>query len=261
MDYETFGEHQWEDTGIFNFLRALPGILTKHPDTSFKTPTETVQSYEAVGEIDVPDILTWADTDRDLTAWVGNDIQRDAISSIYSLEENILKTRDEKLIEAWRKLQTSDHFYYMCTKWSNDGDVHAYFSPYKSPYDAYISFMNALSDLQLRISQLTQEKKSASLSSSSSSGVLPEETSSANSSAKSKVLNPAKSKKPSLKAKKVLKKNRLTKKKQGKKEKSKEVVAVKAEELEKELLKDSGEKQVEKKVWWNKLSDWIKRAD
>ena len=111
MDYETFGEHQWEDTGIFNFLRALPALLMKHPDTTFKTPTETVASYDSVGEIDVPDILTWADTDRDLTAWTGNDIQRDAIGSIYGMESQVMKTENKSLIETWRKLQTSDHFY------------------------------------------------------------------------------------------------------------------------------------------------------
>ncbi len=151
MDYETFGEHQWEDTGIFQFLTALPGVLMRHPDTSFKTPTETIQSYDPIGEYDVPDVLTWADTDRDLTAWTGNDIQRDALAATYGMEADVLATKDKQLIETWRRLTTSDHFYYMCTKWSNDGDVHAYFSPYQSPYDAYIAFMNALSDLQLRV--------------------------------------------------------------------------------------------------------------
>lgn len=151
MDYESFGEHQWEDTGIFDFLRALPETVLRHPETSFKTPTETVLSYDTIGEYDVPDVLTWADTDRDLTAWNGNDIQRDAIAVTYGMEHDVMKTKDKHLIEQWRKLQTSDHFYYMCTKWSNDGDVHAYFSPYQSPYDAYIAFMNAISDLQLRV--------------------------------------------------------------------------------------------------------------
>jgi len=151
MDYETFGEHQWEDTGIFEFLSALPSTLMRHPDTSFKTPTETIESYDAIGEYDVPEVLTWADTDRDLTAWTGNDIQRDALAATYRLEADVLATNDARLIETWRRLTTSDHFYYMCTKWSNDGDVHAYFSPYQSPYDAYIAFMNALSDLQLRV--------------------------------------------------------------------------------------------------------------
>ncbi|QQR65031.1 polysaccharide deacetylase family protein [Candidatus Kaiserbacteria bacterium] len=151
MDFETFGEHQWENTGIFNFLNALPEKILSRSDTSFKTASETVESYGSVGEIDVPHILTWADTDRDLTAWVGNDIQRDAISTIYRMEEDVLKADDEDITEKWRRLQTSDHFYYMCTKYFQDGDVHAYFSPYQSPYDAYIAFMNALSNLQLRV--------------------------------------------------------------------------------------------------------------
>jgi alpha-amylase/alpha-mannosidase (GH57 family) len=119
---------------------------------------KTALAYNSVGEIDVPHILTWADTDRDLTAWVGNDIQRDAIATIYGMEPTVLSTEDPTLIETWRKLQTSDHFYYMCTKWSADGDVHAYFSPYQSPYDAYIAFMNALSDLQLRVAQAHEKE-------------------------------------------------------------------------------------------------------
>jgi alpha-amylase len=153
MDFETFGEHQWESTGIFEFLRHLPRAILANGDTTFKTASETITSYEAVGEIDVPHVLTWADTDRDLTAWVGNDIQRDAIAKTYGLERTVLETGNEELIKTWRTLQTSDHFYYMCTKWFQDGDVHAYFSPYQSPYDAYIAFMNALSDLEWRVQQ------------------------------------------------------------------------------------------------------------
>jgi len=153
MDYETFGEHQWEETGIFEFLRALPGEILKHPDTTFKTPQETVGEYPAVGEIDVPHILTWADTERDLSAWTGNSMQQSAIRYIYNLEKEILKSRAKSLIEDWRRLQTSDHFYYMCTKWFADGDVHKYFNPYESPYDAFISYMNAVNDLKLRIKE------------------------------------------------------------------------------------------------------------
>lgn len=151
MDYESFGEHQWEDTGIFDFLRHFPEAVLRHEETTFKTATETVEAYDVVGEYDVPDVLTWADVDRDLTAWVGNEIQRDAIATTYRLEERLVRLGDEALIETWRRLQTSDHFYYMCTKWSADGDVHAYFSPYQTPYEAYISFMNALTDLHHRI--------------------------------------------------------------------------------------------------------------
>jgi alpha-amylase len=159
MDFETFGEHQWEDTGIFEFLRELPSRILARGDTTFRTPTETVMALGAVGELDVPHVLTWADTDRDLTAWTGNDIQKDALRATYALEHDVLETGDPELIDRWRKLTTSDHFYYMCTKWFQDGDVHAYFSPYESPYDAYIAFMNALRDLQLRVRSAHETRK------------------------------------------------------------------------------------------------------
>ncbi len=155
MDYETFGEHQWEDSGIFAFLEKLPEELFKNPNITFKTPSETIASYEPRDEVDIPHILTWADTDRDLTAWTGNPMQRAAIDNVYGLEDKVLLANDARLLEDWRKLQTSDHFYYMCTKWFADGDVHAYFSPYESPYDAYIAYMNALSDLKLRLAKRT----------------------------------------------------------------------------------------------------------
>ena len=151
MDYETFGEHQWEDSGIFNFLEALPQEVFKNPELAFRTPSEVLALHEPKGEVDMPHIVTWADTDRDLTAWVGNPMQEAAINQIYALEDAVMEKNDAKIIEDWRRLQTSDHFYYMCTKYFNDGDVHAYFSPYESPYDAYIAYMNAVSDLRLRV--------------------------------------------------------------------------------------------------------------
>ncbi len=156
MDYETFGEHQWEDSGIFSFLEKLPEEVYKNPEIGFHTPSQVIQQYEPRDEVDMPHIVTWADTDRDLTAWVGNPMQRAAIDAVYSLEDEVLLANDGRMIEDWRKLQTSDHFYYMCTKYAADGDVHAYFSPYESPYDAYIAYMNALSDLRLRV-QKTQK--------------------------------------------------------------------------------------------------------
>lgn len=154
MDYETFGEHQWEDSGIFNFLRVLPKELLKHPDNNFKTPSELVDSYDAMDEIDIHNILTWADTERDLSAWTGNSMQKSALKKIYELEEDVINSEDEKLVDDWRKMQTSDHFYYMCTKWFSDGDVHKYFSPYESPYEAFISYMNVLNDFKLRLESL-----------------------------------------------------------------------------------------------------------
>ncbi|MEK7650609.1 MAG: glycoside hydrolase family 57 protein [Patescibacteria group bacterium] len=151
MDYETFGEHQWADTGIFDFLRALPTEILKNSDNNFVTVSEAIQKYQPRDEIDAPEFYSWADTERDLSAWLSNPMQQDAARKIYSLEKNILKTKDQNLINNWRRLLTSDHLYYMCTKWWHDGDVHKYFSPYESPYEAFISYMNAVKDLELRI--------------------------------------------------------------------------------------------------------------
>jgi alpha-amylase len=150
MDYETFGEHQWDESGIFDFLRHLPGKWLNGHDHDFKTVTEVADTHEAVDRVDMPYIVTWADTERDLSAWTGNDMQNDALKAIYDLKDRVMNSGNERLIEDWRKLQTSDHFYYMCTKWFNDGDIHAYFSPYDNPYDAFIAFMNAWQDMRLR---------------------------------------------------------------------------------------------------------------
>jgi alpha-amylase len=158
MDYETFGEHQWAEEGIFNFLASLPGEILRHKDNNFVTPTEAVAMYPAMDTLSVPYVVTWADMERDLSAWTGNAIQNSAISSLYGLEEKVMATKDVSIIEDWRRLQISDHFYYMCTKWFSDGDVHKYFNPYESPYDAFISYMNTLSDLRLRIQDLEKTK-------------------------------------------------------------------------------------------------------
>ncbi len=153
MDYETFGEHQWEDTGIFNFLHHLPEEWLKTEGNNFATISEIADKYPASDEVDVPHTITWADTERDLSAWLGNGMQQQAIDNLYELSKAMNESSDWDLIEDWRRLQTSDHFYYMCTKWFSDGDVHAYFSPYQSPYEAFINFMNCYQDLQLRLLQ------------------------------------------------------------------------------------------------------------
>lgn len=163
MDYETFGEHQWADTGIFDFLRHFPAEFLKHPDNNFVTVEEAVNRYPAEGDFHVPHILTWADTERDLSAWTGNEMQQAAIIRLYKLESEVLATGDRRLIENWRRLQTSDHFYYMCTKWFADGDVHAYFNPYSSPYEAFIAFMNACHDLELRVRSFNKFRRFAKI--------------------------------------------------------------------------------------------------
>ena len=172
MDYETFGEHQWEDKGIFQFLESLPVYIQKEGD-SFILPSEAVKS-EPIGEFDSPHFISWADVERDLSAWTGNLMQQDALKKLYELEPAIHATQNQQWIDAWRKLQTSDHFYYMCTKWFADGDVHKYFNPFDSPYDAFINFINVLNDLKIRIKDIqihnkTKEVKDAKRSSATES--------------------------------------------------------------------------------------------
>ncbi len=150
MDYETIGEHQWEDTGIFEFLNHMPAKVLEHPDNNFMTPSEVLSNYNSVGEMHVPYMISWADMERDLSAWLGNAMQSNALHEIYKFENIVKKTEDPDIINDWRKLQTSDHFYYMCTKWFSDGDVHKYFNPYDSPYDSYINYMNVLDNLRTR---------------------------------------------------------------------------------------------------------------
>ncbi|MEJ2701093.1 MAG: glycoside hydrolase family 57 protein [Sedimentisphaerales bacterium] len=150
IDYETFGEHQWQDTGVFEFMRHLPQEILRHPDNNFKTPSQVVNSYDAVDVVDVPNLISWADTERDLSAWLGNPMQQNAIAELYGLERTVKQLGDTDLLTAWRRLQVSDHFYYMCTKYFADGDVHKYFNPYDTPYDSFINFMNVLDNLKLR---------------------------------------------------------------------------------------------------------------
>jgi len=152
MDYETFGEHQWADTGIFSFLDALPAAVLSenHGHNDFCLPSECKKSHQPVGDYDVPFMISWADTERDLSAWLGNSMQSNALHEFYKVGQSIKSAGDEHLLEDWRKLSTSDHFYYMCTKYFADGDVHKYFNPYESPYDSYINFMNVLDSLRSR---------------------------------------------------------------------------------------------------------------
>ena len=151
MDYETFGEHQWESTGIFAFMEALPEVMLRTPGFAFITPSEVAARFEPVASLDVPHFMSWADAERDLTAWLGNDMQNDAIESVYRLEKAVKATGDPGVLRTWRRLQTSDHFYYMSTKWFSDGDVHSYFNPYGTPYDAYINYMNVIADFELTL--------------------------------------------------------------------------------------------------------------
>jgi alpha-amylase len=151
MDYETFGEHHWEDTGIFDFLKTLPKEVLKHEGMNFVTVSEAVERYQTVGILDVPWAVSWADEDRDVSTWLGNDMQRACFDMLKVIGNNIRKTGDDHLLNVWRRLQTSDHLYYVSTKGLNDGDVHAYFSPYDGPYEGFINFMNVLQDFKQKL--------------------------------------------------------------------------------------------------------------
>ena len=159
MDFETFGENQWADTGIFKFMDKLIESWLAVYENKFVTASEAISLENPVDEVSMPQTVTWADMERDLSAWLGNSMQDEAENLLYDMRDEVYMTRDEKLIEDWRKLTTSDHPYYMCTKYWNDGDVHAYFSPYDSPYDAFMYFMNVIRDLQYRLMNFRKKQE------------------------------------------------------------------------------------------------------
>ncbi|MBR2658877.1 glycoside hydrolase family 57 protein [Candidatus Saccharibacteria bacterium] len=151
MDFETFGEHQWKDTGIFEFMNNLiPEWLSAY-ENKFVTASEACDLDEPVDEISMPETVTWADTERDLSAWLSNSLQHSAMDTLYGMRGDILASNNEKLISDWRKMTASDHPYSMCTKYWNDGDVHAYFSAYASPYESFMYFMNVMRDIEYRL--------------------------------------------------------------------------------------------------------------
>ncbi len=172
MDYETFGEHQWQATGIFEFLEALPEALLRERELSFVTASEALACFPSRGTLSFPRVVSWADIERDTSAWRGNAIQDDALGKLYAMRERVLASADDMLIRDWRRLTTSDHFYYMCTKWFADGDVHKYFNPHESPYDAYISFVNVLADLQTRLDPVRSSAPDRPKTRSSTSDVV-----------------------------------------------------------------------------------------
>ncbi len=153
MDYETFGEHQSVDTGIFEFMKALPAAVLKDGTFGFATPSEVAKKYKPVSDIAVDDPISWADEERDVTAWLGNELQSEAYKKVYAMTEKLSIVNDFDLWNDFGHLQESDHFYYMCTKFFSDGEVHKYFNPYDTPYEAFINYMNVISDFQIRLDE------------------------------------------------------------------------------------------------------------
>lgn len=151
LDYETIGEHQWKETGIFDFFKHLPSQVYAHSNYRFFTPEDLYQRLQTVASITVPYPISWADEERDLTAWRGNELQDEAFEKLYAYEPKVRNCDDPAIQRDWQYLQTSNHFYYMCTKWFSAGEVHRYFNPYGSPYEAFINYMNILSDFMIRV--------------------------------------------------------------------------------------------------------------
>ncbi len=156
MDYETFGEHQKAESGIFEFMKALPAaVLSKGLD--FLTPSQAVTKIKPVAPLEVPDPISWADEERDLSAWLGNELQQEAYNKLYGLSEKLALVADPDLWADFGHLQESDHLYYMCTKFFSDGEIHKRFSPYATPYEAFINYMNVLSDFIIRVNYAEQQ--------------------------------------------------------------------------------------------------------
>jgi alpha-amylase len=162
MDYETFGEHQQASTGIFEFLKHLPGAVLSQTEFEFLTPSEVCKKHQPVAPLHVPYAISWADEERDTSAWLGNELQNEAFDKLYAVRETVIASGDKALLSDFLKLQESDHFYYMCTKFFSDGAVHKYFNPYDTPYEAFINYMNVLSDFLVRVQRqaIPQEVKS-----------------------------------------------------------------------------------------------------
>lgn len=153
MDYETFGEHQKASTGIFDFMKALPAALLAK-GVEFKTVSEVSKQLQPVAVLHCPHAMSWADEERDVTAWLGNDLQNEAFGKLYALAPRIKKVKNKDFEYVWHFMQNSDHFYYMATKWFSDGDVHSYFNPYGSAYEAFINYMNVLADFEIELNKL-----------------------------------------------------------------------------------------------------------
>lgn len=160
LDYETFGEHNHRDTGIFEFLEHMPAAILKKTPFKFMTPTEVAESLQPVSAISVPSPISWADEERDITAWHGNELQVAALEKLYNLTDKVNRCDDVQIKKDWEYLQASDHFYYMATKFFSDGAVHAYFNPYDTPYDAFMNYMNVISDFEIRVNRFVPDKDS-----------------------------------------------------------------------------------------------------
>ncbi len=159
LSYESFGERQPKESGIFDFLESLAKQIVKNPRLRFATPTEVIEELQPVSAVNVPYAISWADEERDLTAWLGNNMQNEAFSKLYDLRKRMEKCSNEELLKDWNYLQVSDHFYYMSTKYYSNGVKSNQFNPFDTPYEAFINYMNVLSDFKIRLNSHIPENE------------------------------------------------------------------------------------------------------
>ena len=159
MDYEVFGEYQRESTGIFRFLQELPAAVARYSDLKFATPGDVADSLQPISMVSVPHPISWSNEERDLSIWLGNELQQEALNKLYKLESRMKNVDDDALNKDWDYLQVCDHFYYMNTKFFTDGDAQLKYNPFESPYEAFINYMNVLSDFELRLNSFVPESK------------------------------------------------------------------------------------------------------
>ncbi len=159
LSYESFGGRQPKESGIFEFLKTLPKIIVKSSGLKFATPSEVINELQPVSAVQVPNPISWADEERDLTAWLGNGMQKEAFEKLYKLRHRMKQCTDADLKRDWNYLQVSDHFYYMSTKYFTDGEVHRHINPFSTPYEAFINYMNVLSDFKIRLNSFVPENR------------------------------------------------------------------------------------------------------
>lgn len=146
MNYDVIGHYNRAESGIFDFLEYFVKNIIENTDYQFLTPKEVVKKHTPKDILPVPFPISWTDEERDITSWLGNELQKEAFNQLFNIQTLVKKKKDTELSDDYSRLQASEHFFHMRTKLFSDSDYHKYISPYDSPYEAFINYMNVLSD-------------------------------------------------------------------------------------------------------------------
>ena len=151
MNYEVIGHYNRAESGIFDFLRYFIQQIAENPNYQFLLPKEVTKKHTAKDILPVPYPISWTDEERDITSWLGNELQKEAFTELFKIQPLVKKKKNAELNEDYSRLQASEHFYFMRTKLFSGADYHKYILPYESPYEAFINYMNVLSDFIERV--------------------------------------------------------------------------------------------------------------